>query len=978
MKKILPNVVMLLAGMIMFCLAAKAQQPAFPGAEGAGMYTSGGRGTTAQPTTVFEVTSLDDTNTPGTLRYAVSASSTTYPYRTIVFRVSGTIHLLSRLSIRANTTIAGQTAPGDGICLADWPVVISGDNVIFRYIRVRMGDKNQLKTSPTGCGIPVAPFTAACTPIDGSGGDDALGNLGNKNIIIDHCSVSWSDDEALTVYRGDSLSLQWNFIEEPLNYSYHFETGDADFEYHGFGGIWGGKHGSFHHNLFANCKSRCARFDGLRNNTEENGDFRNNVIYNWELYNIYGGEGGNYNVVNNYYKYGPITGGATKFRIANVDSGSGYGYAQYYLSGNYVDGSSANTANNWSGAYMLSGNAADTVRSKHTTPFLSTYPQITAQSATDAYDAVLNTAGAFLPRRDTLDRRIVNQVKTRTGKLIDVQGNFPHGTPYAQTVGAWPTLNSTTAPTDTDHDGMPDAWETANGLNPNDASDRQTIASNGYTNLENYLNGISNTSPELTFTGVLSNFSQPTTAPSATQTLTVSGVNLTGTVTLTAPANYEISINGTTWVNSSSNIVLTPTSGSITGVTLYIRLNAATQGSYAGNIAAVTPGQSTFYIFVTTGNVVIPPAGNGPATATWPLLSTPDPTTSGAITATSQALGSAISGTQYGNTFGTVSGWQRSASSVFLPVGFNANSYVEYTITSAAGKYFIDTALSLGALGGGTGTARMAIYYSTDGFATSYSIGAITYNATTYTNSTDNTNSVALLNTSTTPLTGQQIATASSNITVAPGQTLSIRMYVWITGSGSRYFASQNVVVKGYTSDGPLPLKLLDFSAAQDSKKVSLFWNTVNEINTARFEIETAVDGSHFKHIGTVTAKPASTKNSYDFTDLEPLTDTRYYRLKMLDKDGSFSYSKTLILNPKTAGKLSVFPNPAVNTITVTYPRITTAGKLQVLAVDGRLLQTVALSAATTQTNVDVKSFASGTYYIKLTASGSIVSFVKQ
>jgi pectate lyase len=163
--------------MVLLCTASQnlfAQQPAFPGAEGAGMYTSGGRGTTTTPTTVFEVTNLNDDGQPGSLRYALTASAT---YRTVVFRVSGTIHLTSKLNIRANTTIAGQTAPGDGICVADYPVVISGDNVIVRYMRFRMGDKNQNKGQ-----------------VDGSGGDDAFGALGASNVIIDHCSVSWSSD----------------------------------------------------------------------------------------------------------------------------------------------------------------------------------------------------------------------------------------------------------------------------------------------------------------------------------------------------------------------------------------------------------------------------------------------------------------------------------------------------------------------------------------------------------------------------------------------------------------------------------------------------------------------------------------------------------------------------------------------------------------------------------------------------------------
>jgi hypothetical protein len=954
------------------CLAitqsAFSQLKSFPGAEGAGAYTSGGRGTTAQPTTVFEVTSLDDTNTPGTLRYAVQASSTTYLYRTIVFRVSGTIHLLSRLNIRGNTTIAGQTAPGDGICLADYPVAISGDNVILRYVRFRMGDKNTLKTSPAGCGVPVAPFTPACTPINGSGGDDALGNLGNKNLIIDHCSVSWSSDEALTVYRGDSVTMQWNFIEEPLNYSYHFETGDTDFEQHGYGGIWGSLHGSFHHNLIAHCRNRTPRWGG--NNTYaageiETSDFRNNVIYNWGINNVYGGEGGNYNLVNNYYKYGPVTGSGVRSRVVLVDSNELYGYAKYYLSGNYVDGSPANTANNWSGATMNTGNAADTVKSKSNTPFLSSYPQITPQSATDAYESVLNGAGASLPRRDTLDRRIVNDVRYRVGRIIDVQGGYPHGTPYAQTVNAWPTLNSTAAPADTDHDGMPDTWETANGLNPNNVADRQTIASNGYTNLENYLNSITNTSPELYFSGVLTNFSQPGTAPSGAQTITVTGANLTGNVTLTAPVNYEISIDGTTWVNSSNSITLTPTAGSLSGVTLSIRLNAPTQGAYAGNIVAVTPGQTNFYIPVTTGNVVVVSPSNGPATATWTLLNNPDPSVSGSISATSQTLGSAISGTQYNSTFGGVSGWQRSASTTNLPVGYNANSYVEYTITPAAGKYFIDTAISLGALGGATGTARMAIYYSTDGFVTSKSVGDITYNGTTYSNTTDNTNSVSLINTGTPGLvlTGQQIARASTNIVVAPGQTLTIRIYVWITGTGARYFASQKVQAEGYTSDAALPLKLISFSAQSTANTNKLYWNTVNESNMKNFEIVRSSDAINYNSIGKVAAMNAA-NNSYFFVDHSNSSVT-YYRLKMFNKDGSYATSFVVTVKNKTSAAITLHPNPVKDVVTVTHPSAEEKQQFNLLTIVGKVIRSIDVSKGSTQTSIDVSFLQPGIYMLR-------------
>jgi pectin methylesterase-like acyl-CoA thioesterase len=572
--------------MVLLCTASQnlfAQQPAFPGAEGAGMYTSGGRGTTTTPTTVFEVTNLNDDGQPGSLRYALTASAT---YRTVVFRVSGTIHLTSKLNIRANTTIAGQTAPGDGICVADYPVVISGDNVIVRYMRFRMGDKNQNKGQ-----------------VDGSGGDDAFGALGASNVIIDHCSVSWSSDEALTIYRGDNLTIQWSFITEPLNYSYHWETGDTDWEQHGYGGIWGAKRGSMHHNLIADCRNRTPRFAGISTYTPntigvENADFRNNVIYNWGINNVYGGEGGNYNVVNNYYKYGPNTSSGVRYRVCNPSFSATVPYGKWYVNGNYVDGSATNTADNWAGGVVPQGGSADIPTVKALTAFDLGYP-LTTETALDAYENVLQKAGCSLPNRDTLDQRIVNDVRNRTGRIIDVQGGYPHGTPYDQTVNAWPALNSTAAPADTDHDGMPDSYETANGLNPNDASDRNGVAANGYTNLENYLNSLAvpavNTNPTIYAYASFNSFLQTLGTPSAAQTFTVSGVNLTNDITITAPSSYELSPDGTAWSNT---VTLTLTSGSVASTTVRVRLNASANGNYSGNISLASTGATTVNVAV--------------------------------------------------------------------------------------------------------------------------------------------------------------------------------------------------------------------------------------------------------------------------------------------------------------------------------------------------------------------------------------------
>jgi pectate lyase len=438
---------------------------AFPGAGGFGKYTTGGRGGK-----VFIVSNLND-NGSGSFREAAEAKGK----RIIVFAVSGTIHLESKLSIKAEVTIAGQSAPGDGICLADNSVVLGGDNIIVRYLRFRLGDKYQKGGM-----------------VDGNGADDAFGGSRRKNIIIDHCSMSWSTDEVFSVYAGDSTTLQWNLISEPLNYSYHFETGDKDYEHHGFGGIWGGRHLSAHHNLFAHCNNRNPRFDGIRNAEEENVDYRNNVIYNWGSNNIYAGEGGNYNIVNNYFKYGPSTIKNVRYRIANPGrrpEAPAIPFGKWYVNGNYVDEAAAVTNDNLLGVHMGNGG---TEEDKKNTVAENPIPAVAIpeQHASDAYEAVLKYAGASY-KRDTLDERIIKDVKNRTGRFIDVQGGYPHGTAYTLTVNSWPALQSLPAQADNDKDGIPDDWELKNGLNPSDPKDAAAISLHKfYTNIEIYINAL--------------------------------------------------------------------------------------------------------------------------------------------------------------------------------------------------------------------------------------------------------------------------------------------------------------------------------------------------------------------------------------------------------------------------------------------------------------------------------------------------------
>ncbi|WP_304196458.1 polysaccharide lyase family 1 protein [Flavobacterium alvei] len=454
---------------LVFCATftfAQNKQLAFPTAEGYGKYTVGGRGGK-----VFEVTNLNDAG-EGSLRAAVEAKGT----RTVVFRVSGTITLESALRIKnPNITIAGQTAPGDGICLRKWPLIIEANEVIIRYIRVRFGNE--------------------------SGSDaDAISSRFTKNVILDHVSASWSVDESMSIYHCENVTVQWCIISESLFNSNHIKG------IHGFGGIWGSNYSSYHHNLLADHSSRIIRFSSGSGNT----DYRNNVIYNWGYQSAYGGENmqvgspefafTNINMVANYYKPGPATQpGDVSHRIVNPsrrDVTTDYG--KWYVADNFMEGNPEVSANNWNGGVQPQGGDSDNEILKANQPW-SAMP-IKQHTAQEAYKLVLDNAGATLPKRDVVDTRIVsdarNGIATFEGvaykqkkKVLD--SSKKSGIIDTPTdVGGWPELKSSAVPVDTDHDGMPDVWEKKNSLNPNDANDRNIIGKDGYTMLEIYLNSI--------------------------------------------------------------------------------------------------------------------------------------------------------------------------------------------------------------------------------------------------------------------------------------------------------------------------------------------------------------------------------------------------------------------------------------------------------------------------------------------------------
>lgn len=451
---------------ILVSTAQEENIPAFPGAEGFGKYTTGGRGGR-----IIYVNTLEDNNSPGSLRYAINQSGA----RTIVFSVSGTIRLKSRLQIkRGDLTIAGQTAPGDGITIRDYPVTVDANNVVIRFMRFRMGDVTEQEA-------------------------DALGGRYYSNIIIDHCSMSWSTDECVSFYQNKDFTLQWSIISESLRRSLHVKGT------HGYGGIWGGEGASFHHNLLAHHDSRNPRFCGSRYSNRpdhELVDFRNNVIYNWGGNSAYGAEGGRYNLVNNYYKAGPATSSSKEKRIIQPYADSGGNsqpkgtYGTFYISGNYITESQFVSDNNWEGVDMHSsfssyapGITKDSIKSE------TMYPtgEVTTHQADTAYERILVYAGASLTF-DSVDLRILHDVATGTATITDGGNGSTNGFIDTQeAAGGWPELKSENPPADTDQDGMPDDWETANGLKPEDAGDANLTNLDGqYTNVEVYVNSLVN------------------------------------------------------------------------------------------------------------------------------------------------------------------------------------------------------------------------------------------------------------------------------------------------------------------------------------------------------------------------------------------------------------------------------------------------------------------------------------------------------
>lgn len=467
----------------------QAAIPAFPGAEGGGMYSFGGRGVNylgvPVESKVYVVTSLADSG-PGTLREACEAGGP----RVVVFNVAGEIKLKRPINIVAPyITIAGQTAPGDGIVVTGETMAVDTHDVIVRFMRFRRG------------------------ALDVAHRDDACGGNGIGNIIYDHCSASWGLDEVMSMYRHvyakhngkqDKLATVNITIQDCI-----FAHG-LDLYNHAFGASIGGYNSLFTRNLFANNISR-------NPSIAMNGDFNlvNNVIFNWWNRSVDGGDNTSlYNIINNYYKPGPVTGyNISKeicYRILKPEHGRSKEtqdkWGKAYVCGNFVEGYPEVSADNWNGGVQPKGmgdNAKIRSLLKADAPFKYKEPK-NVMTAHEAYEYVLANVGATLPKRDAVDEKVIRSV--RTGKFDYTKKAKPFTSPYVKRrlpadsykmgiithpdqMGGLPEYKGTPR-VDSDRDGMPDDWEKAHGLNPNDASDATKLAESGYMNIELYINDL--------------------------------------------------------------------------------------------------------------------------------------------------------------------------------------------------------------------------------------------------------------------------------------------------------------------------------------------------------------------------------------------------------------------------------------------------------------------------------------------------------
>ncbi|ADY51044.1 hypothetical protein Pedsa_0462 [Pseudopedobacter saltans DSM 12145] len=901
------------------CFDTQAQQLAFPGAEGFGKYATGGRGGK-----VYKVTNLNDSGS-GSFREAFNA----YPGEplTVVFEVGGTIELLSQIKVnRSNITIAGQTAPGDGICFKGHSLIFNGakiggnhNNIIVRYIRSRPGS----------------------TLSSGVYGFD-LENV--DNVIVDHCSFSWANEECAAMYDMKDITVQYCVISEGLYNAGHLKGN------RGYGGVWGGQYASFHHNLFAHLNARSTRFNGARaHDVEALIDYRNNVIYNAGSRNAAAGGAVNIenafsriNLVNNYYKPGPATPSDYLFIEADYEP-EAKGIGEFHVSGNIMHGNAAKTNDNWSAVSFTKIPSESLSIAKVSTPFAVTVP-IPVQSAADAYTDVLKNAGAILPVRDAVDKRIVSETVTGTASVIGTTSGKWGIIDSPNEVGGWPVYNSVAAPLDSDGDGIPDTWEDINGLDKNNAIDGNQLNGEGYTMLEVYLNSItasSSTAFELMGFAVTLKAAAST---SVDLNWTISNDLAVQTIEVERSAD-GMAFTSLTSISSKQNSALSEyiyTDNHVLNDLSYYRLKMIDAGN-----------QVTYSEVKQINNPIAHAYWTEPFSEAFPG-SVANPAVESAFSSSTGGWGFYAAHKQTKDYSGTGTQWTDGQNPSVKMLNYSSGNITSYGLTTQA--YLISPVFNQGIskvtfneINRSTIPAgKIKIYTSTD--------GGQSWSSTPLTN---------LAKLSQFELMTIEIASPNVNrlkIVNDNGTDLNI----------------DNITI--YAPIGvTLPLELISFTASLErnlSNRTVLTWKTANEINTQRFEIERSLDGKVFNVIGNVISKNTNGVHSYSFKDETPAVGVNYYRLKQIDIDGKYTYSEVQFINNNSSAiALKVYPNPSAKDITIMHP-VAEKASFIISDISGKERAVVNVQEGAISTPVNIEWLSSGIYLLHF-KNGSDVSTIK-
>lgn len=911
------------------CIDSQAQPTAFPGAEGFGKFATGGRGGK-----VYTVTNLNDSG-PGSFRDGLNS----FPNDplTIVFAVGGTIDLQSEIRVkRSNLTIAGQTAPGDGICLKGHSFKINGaraisqggnhGNIIIRYLRSRPGGT----ADPAIYGF----------------------NMENcHNVIVDHCSFSWANEECAAMYDTKNVTVQWSIFSEGLYNSGHLKGNRS------YGGVWGGQYSSYHHNLIAHQQARAIRFNGARaHDTLAVIDYRNNVIYNAGSHNaaaggdieIPNGES-KINLVNNYYKPGPATPGNYSFIQADYNAATSVGVGEFYVSGNVMVNYPGKTADNWTGVDFSKILTQNQVQAKSIAafPVSQVLPNETAKAA---YENVLKNAGAILPKRDAVDTRIVSETATGTVSTVGITSGKGGIIDKPEEVGGWPLYQSGTTVVDTDGDGMPDAWESLNGLDPNDGADGNIINSENITKLEEYLNSIlpqvTNNVYQLVGFGATLSTATPTSASinwvlmndAVLQNIalersqdgnTYTQINTVVSQQQTGISEYSYTDNNPLEFNSYYRLKFTDTEGVET---------------YNDPINLYNPTAQAYWTepFTTTTVTTI----EKPATVKITVQDNGEWIFYGARRITSNV-----------NDNHPDNQWKDGSTNPTLQIlNGNPSTTADYFLTEA--PYVITPVFSQGISKitfyetgrNDMGSGSIVIYTSKDGGQTWSTAGIGT------------ATKASKFDLITVIIEGTDINRLK--ITKPAGVTMNI----------------DNLTI--YAPVGTtLPLDLISFTAKTEHALFGsglLEWKTSNEKNTLGFDIEKSINGKVFEKIGYLNAKNIQGTHLYKFTDEKPLEGVNYYRLKQIDIDGKFTYSEVRSVNIQKQAELSIYPNPVDGYAVLNHPGL--RANIVILNSAGKQIIKSSIAPKTNQTRLDLSSLVPGIYILNYRNDQEIKSlkFIKK